>query len=1062
MHKQGWGSMSYTEKKEDKERQQKFSTDFLELNIEGSSALHRSFPWLLGLALLLTLFIISHVNFLLFHSLAEFFSIAVAFALFIIVWNTRHFISNNGLVFLGIAYFFIGGIDLIHTIAYKGMGVFSPAWGANPATQLWIAARFMESITLVLFPILYLKRIRPYVSMTIYASITALILLSIFYWRIFPDCFIEGAGLTVFKKSSEYVICAILMVALILLFQRKKHFSSNIFILMVSAVILTIFAELAFTFYVSVYGLSNVLGHFFKITSFFLIYTALVRSGLKMPFSLLIRELKEEQKHLEKSEALHQEAQKIAHIGHWELSSPEATPHWSEEIFHIFGFEPGQSAPSFLAHADIVHPEDWGRLNQAIQELYANGTAYDIEFRIFRSDGQVRWVHAQGTGGRKADCSVSRMFGTAQDITDRKQAEEALQQREKHISSIFRSAPVGIGLVRDRELKMVNDRLCEMTGYTADELIDQSSRNLYPSDADYEFVGREKYALIAEHGTGMVETRWQRIDGTVIDVLLSSSPVDLHDPSMGVTFTALDITERKQVEQALRESEEKYRFLVENAVEAICVAQDDRLVFTNSKIFDLLGYTPAEALSRPFGEFLHPDDREMVMERHHRRLQGEEIPDMYDFRVIHKSGAVRWADVNVALIEWEGHPASLNFLYDITARKVAEEEQERLQNQLTQAQKMEAVGRLAGGVAHDFNNMLNVILGNAELAMGELDSAQSVHEDLLEIQKAAQRSSNVVRQLMAFARKQTVAPEVLDLNETVEEMLKMLRRLIGEDIELSWQPGPNLWPVKIDPAQIDQILANLTVNARDAIAGTGKVTIETDNAIFDQAYCAEHYGFVPGDFVLLAVSDNGCGMDKDTQKSLFEPFFSTKEVDKGTGLGLATVYGIVKQNDGFINVYSEPGEGTTFKIYLPRHVASEEQVEEKGQNEQPPQGSETILLVEDESSILKMTKRMLEVQGYQVMTARTPDEAIRLAQDHAGEIHLLITDVIMPEMNGRDLAQNLLSFYPDVKRLFMSGYTANVIAHHGVLDEGVNFIQKPFSREQLGLKVREALDKDAF
>lgn len=289
----------------------------------------------------------------------------------------------------------------------------------------------------------------------------------------------------------------------------------------------------------------------------------------------------------------------------------------------------------------------------------------------------------------------------------------------------------------------------------------------------------------------------------------------------------------------------------------------------------------------------------------------------------------------------------------------------------------------------------------------------------------------------------------------------MLRRLIGEDIELSWQPGPKLWSVKIDPAQIDQILVNIAVNARDAIAGTGKVTIETDNAVFDQAYCENHYGFVPGDFVLLAVSDNGCGMDKDTQKILFEPFFSTKEMNKGTGLGLATVYGIVKQNDGMINVYSEPGEGTTLTIYLPRHVGSDKQTPATDHTEQLSQGSETILLVEDESSILKTTKRMLEVQGYQVVPARSPGEAIRLAKDNAGKMDLLITDVIMPEMNGVDLATNILSAYPNIKRLFMSGYTADVIAHHGVLDQGVNFIQKPFSREQLSLKVREALDNSS-
>lgn len=395
---------------------------------------------------------------------------------------------------------------------------------------------------------------------------------------------------------------------------------------------------------------------------------------------------------------------------------------------------------------------------------------------------------------------------------------------------------------------------------------------------------------------------------------------------------------------------------------------------------------------------------------------------------------------------------------DITERKQAEAEREKLQAQLIQAQKMESVGRLAGGVAHDFNNMLSIILGNTEMAMEGITPDDPLHDNLSEIFSAALRSADITRQLLAFARKQTIAPKVLDLNRTIKSMLKMLRRLIGEDIDLLWLPEKKVWPVRMDPSQLDQILANLCVNARDAIAGVGKITIETGTAIFDSAYCSEHPGFVPGDFVLLVVSDDGCGMDEEILSKLFEPFFTTKDADKGTGLGLATVYGIVKQNDGFINVYSEPDQGTTFRVYLPRYLPEAESPEKKISDKLTMVGTETILLVEDEPSILKMTKMMLERTGYMVLAAGTPGEAIALAREHAGEIHLLMTDVVMPEMNGRDLAKNLFSLYPNLKRLFMSGYTANVIAHHGVLDEGVNFIQKPFSKEQLGVKVREVLD----
>ena len=388
---------------------------------------------------------------------------------------------------------------------------------------------------------------------------------------------------------------------------------------------------------------------------------------------------------------------------------------------------------------------------------------------------------------------------------------------------------------------------------------------------------------------------------------------------------------------------------------------------------------------------------------------------------------------------------------DITA-------QLELTAQYQQAQKMESVGRLAGGVAHDYNNMLSVIMGYTEMALDKVDTSNPLHEDLREVLNAARRSTDITRQLLAFARKQTIEPVVLDLNTTVDGMLKMLRRLIGEDISLAWLPAFEVWPVKFDPSQLDQVLANLCVNARDAIHGVGKVTIETANVSFDEAYCTMHSDFTPGAFVMLAVSDSGCGMDKKILDQIFEPFFTTKGIGKGTGLGLATVYGIVKQNHGFINVYSEPDNGTTFKIYIPRDTAGIEVAEDVKSAELLLGRGETVLLVEDESALLVMAKRLLEGLGYTVLSAAGPGDALRLAEEHTGEIHLLLTDVIMPEMNGRDLAHRLATLYPKMKHLFTSGYTADVIAHQGILDEGVNFIQKPLSKKDLAAKVRKVLD----
>jgi PAS domain S-box-containing protein len=395
---------------------------------------------------------------------------------------------------------------------------------------------------------------------------------------------------------------------------------------------------------------------------------------------------------------------------------------------------------------------------------------------------------------------------------------------------------------------------------------------------------------------------------------------------------------------------------------------------------------------------------------------------------------------------------------DVTSRKHAEEERQTLDGQLRQAQKMESVGRLAGGIAHDFNNALGVILGHAEQAMQGLEPSERLHHHLEVMRDAALRSAKLTRQLLAFARKQTIAPRALDLNDAVAGMLNMLRRLIGEDIHLAWMPGAALWPVKMDPAQIDQILANLLVNARDAIGGVGKVTVETRNVVIDGALGSGLAGCVPGEYVMLAVGDDGCGMEQDVLDQLFEPFFTTKPVGQGTGLGLATVYGIVTQNAGSIDVSSEPGKGTTFRIYLPRVAGKIPDARADRVAEEPRGRGETVLLVEDEPAMLEIGAEILAQLGYSVLTADRPSQALSVAQAHAGEIQLLITDVVMPEMNGRELAEGLAASRPAIRSLFVSGYTSDIIAHRGVLEEGIHFLEKPFSRRDLAVKVRQALD----
>ena len=517
---------------------------------------------------------------------------------------------------------------------------------------------------------------------------------------------------------------------------------------------------------------------------------------------------------------------------------------------------------------------------------------------------------------------------------------------------------------------------------------------------------------------------------------------------------------RKRGEIALRQSEEKYRMLFREMLDGFALHQiicdengqpvNYRFLAVNPAFESLTGLKAENILGRTVRDIIPSIEPYWIEIFGRVALTG--VPAFFN----------RFAEGLKKQYEVTAYrPAPNQFaciFTDITERKRAEEEKAWLESQLLQAQKMESVGRLAGGVAHDFNNMLGVILGNTEMAFEKVDPRDPLFDSLTEIRKAAERSADLARQLLAFARKQTVVPKVLNLNETIGGMLKMLKRLIGEDIDLVWQPGAGLWMVNVDPSQIDQILANLCVNARDAICDVGKLTIGMENCVLGECDDTLCEGAAPGDYVRLTVSDDGSGMDTETQSHLFEPFFTTKAVGQGTGLGLATVYGIVKQNNGFISVVSELGHGTTFKIYLPRYSGKGEQAEVEKAAEMPARGHETILLVEDEVPMLKLIAKVIERLGYTVLAASTPGEAIRLAREHAGEIHLLMTDVIMPEMNGRDLAKNILSLYPRIKRLFMSGYTSDVIAHHGVLDEGVNFIQKPVSVRALTAKVREVLD----
>lgn len=510
------------------------------------------------------------------------------------------------------------------------------------------------------------------------------------------------------------------------------------------------------------------------------------------------------------------------------------------------------------------------------------------------------------------------------------------------------------------------------------------------------------------------------------------------------------INERNQAERNLRFT----KFSIDHIADSVFwIDKDGRLAYANESACRNLGYSQQELLAMTLPD-IDPNFPAEQWASHWKELQAR---GALLLKTQHRKKDRKLIPVEVVAnyMAFEDMEYNCAVVRDITDRIRAEEKQAQMAAQLHQANKMEAIGTLAGGVAHDFNNMLSVILGYAQLIKDQASSETTINRFATEVENAAIRSRDLTRQLLAFSRKQVITPRVVNFNDIIGSIQKTLARLIGEDIEIRTVLAEGLWNVKIDPLQVEQILMNLAVNARDAMPDGGKLTIETSNAHLDEDYCRHHYGFMPGTFAVLMVSDNGIGMDQDTLAHVFEPFFTTKGVGKGTGLGLATVYGIVTQNEGVINVYSEKGQGTTFKIYLP---CSSDHADLSRKREAIPleRCTGSILLVEDDQLVRQMTAQLLKSFGYSVHEASTPSQALSMCQQPNIQVDLIITDVIMPEMNGKQLIEKVHTIRPTVKVLFMSGYTSNVIAHHGVLDEGIHFIEKPFSKEDLGIKVREA------
>jgi PAS domain S-box-containing protein len=730
----------------------------------------------------------------------------------------------------------------------------------------------------------------------------------------------------------------------------------------------------------------------------------------------------------------------------------------SNQSERILGYTPEQWLNDSNFWTDHLHPDDRISAVEFFRHAASRRTDLEFDYRMIAADGRVVWLRDMLTAD-DTNPALPHLRGIMVDITERKLAEDLLKKSEEQYRDLVENAH---DLIYEHDLQgnyiSANKEVQEITGYTVEESSHLNQSQIVAPE--YLEKARE---MLRRKLTGERVTAYEldiiAKDGHRVTVEVNSSLVLRDGVPAGVRGIARDITKRKLAEEELRESEERYRLLFESNPQPMWVYDLETFAFlaVNQSAVSHYGYSKDEFLGMTINDVRPKEDIPVRAEYQSKASGGNQNAGVWRHRK--KDGTIIEVEITAHSLVFDDRRAELILANDITERQRLEAALSISEEQLRQSQKLEAIGQLAGGIAHDFNNLLTVIGGYSSILLNKFDQENPFRTSVEEIKKASDRASGLTRQLLAFSRKQILQPKILDLNVVVSDLDKMLRRLIGEDIDLLTLTDPKLAKVKADPGQIEQVLLNLIVNARDAMPDGGKLTIETANATLSEDYAVSHAA-VGGSYVMLAVSDTGCGMEPELQKHVFEPFFTTKAAGKGTGLGLATVYGIVRQSEGHIWLYSEPGRGTCFKLYLP--CAEEDvvgQASEAGQR-LVPKGTETLLLVEDEDQVRGIVQAILEQQGYEVLTAANGEEALKLAEVHGPGIHMLMTDVVMPQMSGRQLAEELTRIRPQLKVLYMSGYTDDAIVRHGLLDASLNFIQKPFDAASAARKVREVLDSE--
>jgi PAS domain S-box-containing protein len=971
---------------------------------------------IIGVLVLIGLVIAQGYSYLLFHSLVEGFSIVIACGIFILAWNTRRFMVNNYLLFSGIAYLFIGGLDLVHTLAYKGMGVFH-GYDANLPTQLWIAARYTECISLALAPWWIGRKLHAKPVFGVYAAIFTLFLAAIFHGRFFPDCFIEGTGLTPFKIISEHIIAFILLAALLFLFAKRQHFDRAVLNLLGLSIIATMVAEIAFTFFISLYGLSNQIGHYMKLLSFYLIYKAIIQTGLVRPYDLLFRDLKQSRESLQ---VAHDQLEERIRERTTELV--EANKHLQAEIKERKSTQKellkSNRMLKVLSECNhcLVHATDEKALLDTICRNIIEYGGYGFAWAALAEQNQGKLLRPVAHAGNDA--------GFFQEF---KVIEAKIDGADDPISTIFWAGqPKVIKNIQPEGDANGWRSAAAKRGYT--------SAIILPMGDSGDIMG----ALM------IYSDQPDAFDSQQVELLLELA----RDAAFGITTLRMK-NRRKAVEEE--------RLLLATAIEQAgeCIAIADRnaiLEYVNPAVERITGLKPQSFIGRPMADLLadnHTTDVDAIL---HRVKTGQAWSGQINGRSL--EGAL--LNLNVALSPVRDLSQKIDH-YAAIIRDITRECQ--MEQQLIQSQKMEAIGTLAGGIAHDFNNILAAINGFAELTLDEVDKNTTAERNLQEILNAAHRAKELVQQILTFSRQTIPERRPASVRFIVEEAAKLLRASLPATIEIRQHFNSNAM-VLADPTQIHQVVMNLGTNAANAMQEKGGVLEFDLRDEFVDADVADHFPEIePGPHLKLTVSDTGHGMAQEIMDRIFEPFYTTKANGEGTGMGLSVVHGIVSSFGGMIAVSSEPGKGSSFDLFLPT-IERTSDLERTQEPPIPTGGNEHILFVDDEPPLVKMGRLMLAPLGYQVTTQTSGSEALEQIKAQPDRFDLVVTDMTMPKITGDKLAQAITEIRPKLPVILCSGFSTPLDEQKAAAMGIQAFIRKPFLIEQLARIIRTVLDKN--